>query len=295
MKKLISLLFLIGIILNGFAQEDSTVVQEISNIRKYTPSKLLKKGQWDIKWFNNFYSQTKSTFTEGKEPRANFLTSSFEIFTGVSENSRINVGVVIYVRSSTLSSTNNEQGWFSPIKFKNEDGVSRAGLTSIGPSISFQPFRNSGNFSIRSSFFIPLIDNEVENGVFLDKNSYIWENKFFYDYTFPNGKFQLFTELDTQLNLGDEDEGFANNSLGVPMSVFFSFFPTNNFTVFGEFQQYFLIDLGNEFSQDYTQLGIGIKFQVNKVLNLETSYTNFVRGTYTGLGETINFGVRTIF
>lgn len=278
----------------GFSQEDNEEKQ-ISNIKKYTPSKLLRNGQWDVKWFNNFYTETKNTFTDGEVPRSNFFTSSFEIFTGVSENSRINLGVVFNIKSSTMSSIDNEQGWFSPIKFENEDGVSRSGLTSIAPSISFQPIEHIGNFSIRSSFFIPLVDEETENGVFLDKNSFVWENKFFYDYTFPSGDFQIFTELDTQLNLGDKDKGYANNSLGLPMSAYLSYFPTNNFTLYLQAQQYFLIDLGNDFSQDYTQLGLGVKFQVSRVLNLETSYTNFVRGTYTGLGQTLNFGVRTIF
>lgn len=293
MRKIIvfSVIFIMSF--SGFSQE--TIENEKSNIQKYTPSKLLNKGQWDIKWFNNFYTQTESTFSESSIPRENFYTSTFEVYTGVSENSRINIGVVFNIRSSTLSSIDEEQGWFSPIKFKNEDGVSRAGLTNIAPSISFQPFKNVGNFSIRSLFFIPLIDNETENGVFLDKNSYTWENKFFYDYTFPSGKFQLFTELDTQFHFGDKEDGYANNSLGVPMSVFLSYFPVNNFTVYLQTQQFFLIDLGNDFSQDYTQLGLGFKYQVNKVLNLETSYTNFVRGTYTGLGQTLNFGVRTIF
>ena len=166
MKKATILLLILTITFSAFSQEEEPA-QETSNIKEYTPSKLLNKGQWDIKWFNNFYSQTESTFTNGKEPRANFYTSTFEIFTGLSENSRINIGLVFNIKSSTVSSFNDEQGWFSPLEFKNEDGVSRSGLTTIAPSISFQPFKNVANFSVRSSFFIPLVDNEVENGVFL--------------------------------------------------------------------------------------------------------------------------------
>ena len=40
-----------------FAQENQEPEQ--SNIQTYTPSKLLEKGKWDIKWFNNLYTQTK--------------------------------------------------------------------------------------------------------------------------------------------------------------------------------------------------------------------------------------------
>lgn len=268
-----------------------------SNIQTYTPSKLLKKDQVDFKWFNNFYSETKSTFVEGKQPRINFYTSTFEFFRGINENSRLNIGVVVNLKSNNIGG----QNWFSPLNLKQETGTSRVGISSIAPSISFQPFSEIGNFSIRSSIFIPIFSNEKERGVFLDKKSYVWENKIFYDYTFPSGDFQIFTSLDTQLNLGESYfenpeftsvGGFANNSLGLPASVFVSYFPNSNSTLFLQAQQYFLVDLGNDFSQEYTQLGIGAKYQITSKINIETSYTNFVRGTDTGLGETINFGLR---
>ena len=268
-----------------------------SNIQTYTPSKLLKKNQVDFKWFNNFYSETESTFAEGKQARINFYTSTFEFFKGISENSRLNVGLVVNVKSNTIGG----KSWFSPLEFKDQSGESRIGISSIAPSISFQPFASVGNLSIRSSLIIPLVSHEKENGVYLDKKSYIWENKIFYDYTFPSSNFQIFTSLDTQLNLGESYSenseatsvgGFANNSLGLPASVFLSYFPNAKSTVFVQTQQYFLIDLGNNFSQEYTQLGIGAKYQITSKINIETSYTNFVRGTDTGLGETINFGLR---
>lgn len=274
----------------------TTLVAQESNIKTYTPSKLLKNEQMDFKFFANFYSQNEKT-PEGIIPRENYFTTTLEVFRGISENSRINVGLVANIKSNNVG----DQNWFSPINFKNEDGVSRAGLTSIAPTISFQPFSQIGNLSIRSAIIIPLISHETENGVYLDKKSWVWENKIFYDYTFPSGNFQLFSELDTQLNLGKEDSydqnstsegGFANNSLGLPLSVFFSYFPTNNFTLYAQTQQYVLVDLGNEFSQEYTQVGFGMKFQITRKINIETSYTNFVRGSDTGLGETINFGLR---
>ena len=188
-KLLVIALFISGV---SYAQE--------SNIRTYTPSKLLRKGQVDVKWFNNFYSQTEDTF-RGEHERENYYTATFETFYGVSENSRFNVGLVFNVKSNNIGG----QSWFSPLNFKNEDGVSRAGLTSITPSISFQPIEHIGNFSIRTGVTIPLVDHETKEGVYLDKKSYIWETKFFYDYTFPSGDFQIFTELDTQFNFGEED------------------------------------------------------------------------------------------
>jgi len=59
-------LLLTGLLLTatiGYAQEDEDTQE--SNIQKYTPSKLIGKGQWDVKWFNNLYTQTKSANVDG--------------------------------------------------------------------------------------------------------------------------------------------------------------------------------------------------------------------------------------
>jgi hypothetical protein len=163
------------------------------------------------------------------------------------------------------------------------------------------------NFSIQSSFFIPLVDNEVEdivfdsqgnqlsNGVFLDQNGFIWQNRFFYDYTFPGDKFQLFTELNSELSFGDADKSFANNSLNLTPGVFFSYFPSSKFTVLALAQHSQRIDLGNDFEQDFTAMGGGLKYQLTNEVNVEALYTNFIRGNNTGLGETFNVGVRLVF
>lgn len=77
---------------NAFAQEDEDTDTESSsvqgsNIQTYTPSKLLDKGQWDIKFFNNLYTETEDLFgpneTKRTKPRETFFTSTLEIFTGI--------------------------------------------------------------------------------------------------------------------------------------------------------------------------------------------------------------------
>jgi hypothetical protein len=165
----------------------------------------------------------------------------------------------------------------------------------VAPSVKFVPFERRSNFSIQSSVFIPLVDTEVEEGVFLDQKGYIWQNRFFYDYTFAGDAFQLFTELNTELSLGDTNESFANNSLNLTPGVFFSYFPSSKFTVLALVQHSQRIDLGNDFAQDFTAIGGGAKFQLTDEVNLEALYTNFVRGNNTGLGETFNFGIRAVF
>ncbi|AIZ40556.1 MULTISPECIES: transporter family protein [Cellulophaga] len=271
----------------GFAQDE----EEKSNIQQYTPSKLIGKGQYDVKWFNNLYTQTESTFSEGKEPRQTFFTSSLEAYTGVGENKRWNVGAILEFRSNVI----NDRSALDVFKFDGEESSARSGLTSIAPSVKFVPFTAVSNFSIQSSFFIPLVDNETENGVFLDQKGYTWQNRFFYDYTFPGDKWQLFSELNSELHFGDKEESFANNSLSLTPGLFLSYFPSSKFTVLALAQHSQRLDLGNDFSQDFTAVGGGAKYQLTKALNLELLYTNFVRGSNTGLGETFNLGLRGIF
>jgi len=105
----------------------------------------------------------------------------------------------------------------------------------------------------------------------------------------------LFTELNTEFNFGKKEDSFANNSLGLTPGMFLSYFPSQTFTILALAQHSQRIDLGNNFSQNYTAIGGGAKFQINRILNIEALYTNFVRGNNTGLGETFNIGLRALF
>ncbi|MEM7483619.1 MAG: hypothetical protein AAF348_00280 [Bacteroidota bacterium] len=276
-------------IFNITAQDDGD--QGRSNIQEYTPSKLIGKGQWDLKWFNNLYTETEDTFS-GDIPRNTFFTSTLEAYTGIGENKRWNIGAIFEFRSNVIGGG----GALDVFEFSGEEGSARSGFTSIAPSVKFVPFASVSNFSIQSSFFIPLVDNETENGVFLDQNGFIWQNRFFYDHVFPGDKWQIFSEINSELNFGDELKSFANNSLRLTPGVFLSYFPSTKFTVLVLAQHSQLLDLGgNEFSQDFTAVGGGLKYQLTDALNIEGLYTNFVRGNDTGLGETFNIGLRAIF
>ena len=287
MKKTILSLTAILCFAYSFSQDDQTG----SVIQTLTPSKLIGKGQYDIKWFNNLYTQTKSTFSEGDEPRQTFFTSTLEAYTGIGNERRWNLGVILEFRSNVVS----DRDALEVFQFDGERGTARSGFTSFAPSVKFVPFAKVNNFSVQSSFFLPLVDNETENGVFLDQKGYIWQNRFFYDYTFPGNKFQLFTELNSELNFGKKEESFANNSLRLTPGLFFSYFPSSKFTVLALAQHSELIDLGNDFDQNFTALGGGAKYQLTKELNIEVLYTNFVDGANTGLGETFNLGLRAVF
>ncbi len=301
MKKTITLFVFISITLSGYSQEDTE--NQKSNIQEYTPSKLLKKGQWDIKFFNSLYTQTKSTDAGSNSftiPRETYFTNTTEIYTGVSENSRVNIGFIFQIRSNTFGGVNALD------VFKFEDNANaRSGLTTIAPSIRVQPFEDTPNFSFTSSVYLPVFKDKA-NAPYLDKRSVFWETKFFYDKTFGGGNWQIFYEADLGFNFGEKSsdadtnsnvtERFANNSLFLPLGVFLSYFPSTTTTVFVDAKQAFLIDLGNDFSQNYTSLGFGGKYQLTDVLNVEVSYDKFVRGhSFQGLGQTFSIGLRALF
>lgn len=306
MKKVIVLTLALVISFVGFSQDDDQTTG--SNIQTYTPSKLLNKGQWDIKFFNSLYTQTKATGSGTGQssdiPRQNFFTNTTEIYTGISDNSRINVGLIFQIRANTYGG----QDAFSVFSFENNGIDSRSGLTTIAPSIRVQPFASVPNFSFTSSLYLPVFKDEAVS-TYLDKRSTFWETKFFYDNTFGNGDWQIFAEADFGFNFGESSadaissgesvnigERFANNSLFLPVSTFLSYFPSPKSTLFINAQQAFLINLGNEFEQNYTQLGFGGKYQLTQTLNLEASYGKIVRGNnFQGLGSTFSFGVRALF
>lgn len=288
MKKTVALFLILFVSFSAFSQDDQ--VDTKSNIQTYTPSKLLNKGQWDIKWFNNLYTQTESTFSEGKEPRQTFFTSTVDVFTGFSDGNRFNVGLLLEFRSNVV----NDRKALDVFKFDGDANSARSGFTSFAPAIRFNPLKNLSNFTIQSAFFIPLVDNETENGVFLDQKGFIFQNRFFYDLNLSD-HWQLFTELNAEYNFGKKDDSFANNSLSLTPGVFLSYFPSDKFTVLALVQHSQRIDTGNDFAQDFTAVGGGAKFQISKVLNLETLYTNFVRGNNIGLGETFNIGLRALY
>lgn len=288
-----------GLLLSTFnlvSQEQDDSIQG-SNIQNLTPSKLIAKGQWDIKLFNNLYTQNESTFASEDGIRQNFFTSTLEAFTGVSDTKRVNLGAIVEYRAN---------GRDFVLQNGTTERRTTSGVTSIAPAIKVVPFKKVGNFSILSAFSIPLVSQEVDdNGVFLDQDGFTWQNRFFYDYTFPGKKWQIFSEINSEYNFGKDaernangitvDGSFANNSLRVTPGIFLSYFPSSKFTILGLAQHTELIDLGNEFSQNFMALGGGVKYQLTKELNIEGLYTNFVRGRDTGLGETFNIGLRAVF
>jgi hypothetical protein len=285
-----------------------------SVIQNLTPSKLIGKGQVDIKWFNNVFTSTRQVDGNGDVQdvdRINFFTSTLEAFFGVGNNKRVAIGGILEFRSNTIGG----RGIGDVFAFDGERGSARSGLTNVAPSIKWVPFENVGNFSLQSSLFIPTFGSESEDGdaltgtspVFLDQDGFTWQNRFFYDLPLGTSKeWQLFFDLNTEYNFGAEQvsdnngntiEGsFANDSLRFIPGAFISYFPSPKFTIQGLVQHFQLVALteGN-FEQDQTAAGLGVKYQLTDALNIEGLYTNFFRGSeFTNTGETFNIGLRYV-
>ena len=297
MKKIFTLTLAALFTIGAFAQDDTDEDQG-SVIQNLTPSKLIGKGQVDIKWFNNLFTQTRQL--DANEDvvdidRQNFFTSTLDVFFGVSENRRVSVGAILEFRSNAIGG----RGALDVFSFDGERGTARSGLTNIAPSVKFVPFASVSNFSVQSSLFISLIGDETDaSGVFLDQDGFTLQNRFFYDLPIGGSKeWQLFFDLNTELNFGDEDDSFANNSLRLIPGAFLSYFPTSKFTAQVFVQHFQLIALSdNGFEQDLTAVGTGVKYQLTDKLNIEGLWSYFARGggAFTGLGESYNIGLRYV-
>lgn len=311
MKKITLLIVLVfSMAFSGYAQEEEEKDKNQDSdqdagsvIQNLTPSKLIKKGQVDVKFFNNLFTQTRQANGSGDvstDARQNFFTSTLDAFIGVTENRRVNLGVVLEFRSNTIGG----RGAFDVFSFDGEAGTARSGFTSIAPSIKFVPFKNVGNFSIQTTFVIPLIESEFDDGVFFDQDGFVFQNRFFYDLPLGSTKeWQLFFDLNTEYNFGDDlsfgpdgrsDGSFANDSLRLTPGIFLSYFPSSKFTIQTFVQHFQLIDLGNDFEQDLSAVGAGAKYQLTKRLNIEVLSSYFVRGNDSGLGESYNIGLRYV-
>ncbi len=266
---------------NGEAGDPS-----VSNIIAFTPSVLLKKGQWEIKNFNNVYSQT--SFDNGGETqeldeRQTFYTGIFQITYGSSKNARFNIGLDININHVS----------YQPINGANSESFTRTAIGSIGPRIKVSPLKNVPTFSVQSSLLIP-VAKDLESPRFLAHDRVTWWTQFFYDKTINN--FQIFVEADLLLRFRQEA-----TFLRTPVSLFLSYFPSQKVTFYTTIQHSPRFEELPEGSDSrfartawFNQAGLGVKYQISPQLNIEALVTDFFGSRNDGLGKTYNIGFRFI-
>ncbi len=258
-----------------------------TNAARYIVSSTIPKGTFEIKLFNNLYSQR--TGSEGNlTDRSTFLTSTQSVLFGLTD--RLNVGLFSRYRRVA-----NEALPVSPLHvFSGGDsGSFRQGLTGLGPQIRFAPVPKWQNFSIQSAFLFAIGDDLSGSATqpFIEWDGPIWITQIFND--FPIGdRFSLFTEVAVWWeDIGSEANGHINR-LSTPATAIFSFNANRKtiFYVLGSYSPFWQ----EEFDYFY-QGGFGAKYQFTPNLELELLYTDFTNQFLQNSGgqaATYNLGFR---
>ncbi len=284
------ILLLLAFTVVTFAQEED---EEIF-LQSYTPSVLFHKGEFELKIFNNLYTQT-SFFDDGANKietgnRNNYFTGIFSFLYGI--NSSLNIGLEFWLKAAS-----NKPAESSPFEIFNfeQSNNARTVLSHIGPKIKFLPFSGTKSFldevSLQTTLFIPVASNlEGSAGSpFVEFDSFVWLNQFFYDNRL-NDDFSLFLEFDTWVRINKEFNG--SNYYDFPLKAFLSYYPSEKLTLYAmhEISTRFYRG-GNSY---YFHLGGGLKYQLFDFLELEALATTFYLGKNSGAGNTLNIGFRFI-
>lgn len=280
------------------------------NQLRYIPSKLYQKGEYEIHFYNNYYSQKdKLSGSETFNSRTNFFSTFGQFLYGISP--RLNIGLELKFRSVNqndrmLSST------FNALQFKNEGfleddigriGYSRIGLTAIAPRIKYQPFRDLVNISFQHTIYIPVgsnLEGSDETG-WIDWSKPSFYTQMFYDETLGE-HFGFFAELGLLFeNIGG---AFLRQSAGyyqiaTPINFIINYFVDDISTL------YLLINAsprwGFQVNQDlasnnnsipYSQYGVGYKLFLSSKIQLEFLYSRFYSNIPGRSANTFNLGFR---
>ncbi|MEO1652812.1 MAG: DUF547 domain-containing protein, partial [Bacteroidota bacterium] len=271
-----------------------------SNLQVFTPSALFRKGQFEINFFNNLYTQTEVRDASGDavnlSQRQTFINTMLQFTYGVSKSARVNVGFDVFLNSASVDNSGGSafNHFFGDVDFRETT------ISYIAPRVKFIPFKKFPRVSVQTSFIIPVAqDLENRNGRFVAHDRYTFLTQFFSDFNL-GPKWQVFIEEAIFYRIRRNSEQ-QNNFVRFFLSGFLSYFPTSKTTVFGFAQyapRYERLDNGFDsqfgLSQWFTQVGIGGKYQVSPKLGLELSYGNFIASRNDGAGAVLNFGIRFI-
>ncbi len=277
------------------------------DLQSYTPSALLRKGQWEFKNFNNIYTQTSIIANNGISTqktgiRETWFSSINQFLYGINQN--INVGFDVWVKSVRIEN-NPGESFINVFKFENIPG-SRTAITGVGPKLKISPIKQWDGFSMQTTFLFPL-EKDLEGRspdaeksfLFLEHDRYLWLTQFFYDKSIGS-EFQLFLQFSPWVSFV-RNSYRENHALETPTSIFGSYFPNSKTTLYLMTEYWPTHYDSNEqkfspFNSFFVQSGVGGKYLIIPgFMELEVLYTNFWLGsTGSGAGQTFNFGIRLI-
>ena len=262
-----------------------------ANSARYIVSAAIPQGTYEVKVFNNLYSQR--TVANGElSDRSTFFTTSISAIHGFTN--RFNAGVEIRYRRVLNEALPSSA--FEVFQSGHGGTVFRQGITALGPRIRFAPIPKWQNFSIQSTLSFPIGKNlaGTSEQPYIDWNGISFNTQLFNDKAIGN-HFSLFTELDFFIeDLGPVSANHANR-FSTPVTAIISYFPNTKTTIYGlsGFSPFW------QSTFDYfVQAGIGTKYQFTPNFELEFLYTKFSNKFLTqsgGKAETINFGIRSNF
>lgn len=272
-----------------------------NNASRYVVSSTIPVGSYEIKVFNNLYTQKTGSDGELLD-RSSFFTTTLTALYGL--NNRLNIGINTRwrkVRNHALPSS--AFGVFG----SDGNGSSRSGLTGFGPMIRWAAIPSWENFSIQSSYTFAIGEELTGSATqpFIDWNGGVWNTQFFND--FPIGdNFSLFTEIDflwEDIGLNNEEDGvFFNNKTTTPITAILSYNPNRKSTLYilsGYAPSWsFTNDQGESglnISDYFYQGGIGGKYQFTPNFEIELLYSDFTTKFLhdsDGQAATYNIGIR---
>lgn len=276
---------------------------------RYYATNLYEKGEFEIQFFNNYYTQRETgELSENNFGRYNFFNSFLNATIGL--NSTFNISLSLKFRSVSQNLTNNEGLW-DALNFRNDgfiynqnaelEGYTRFGLAALYPGIKYNPFKDHPNISFYHAVHIPLgyeLEGNDDFG-FLDWENITIHSNMYYTKDISHDQV-LFLDVGLLFeNVGtfwfNGDTGFSQ--IGAPVTLIYSFFPNYTFSYYGliNLAPRVAINFGdsNEVKlAPFGQIGGGVKYFLSEKLEAELLYTFFYDGVQNRRAHTFNLGFR---
>ncbi len=258
-------------------------------LQNFTPSTMLRRGEMEIKLFNNLYTQTAYFDDNGTRRqqggRSTYFTGIVYVLAGVSP--RINAGADVYFKS-----VRNDAAGSSPLSvFRFGSGPNaRTAVAIIAPKIKFVPFPALTRLAVQMQLLIPVasdLQGMQGNRPFLEYDDVQWWTQFFYDHRF-SPEVYLYLENGVYIRFDRTDP-----ALLTPVKAIVNYLPTHRWTTYVQAELAPTWD-GFGWSNYYSQVGAGVKFFLRPNLELESLVTVFPFGKNGGAGQTYNFGIRWV-
>jgi len=266
-----------------------------ANSFRYVTSATIPKGQIELKFFNNLFTQRIAESEESNEliERNTFNTVDISALYGVTP--RFNAGIdILYVRTLNSGIPSDGLDVFGGLDRPN----GRQAIAGIGPRIRWAPIPEWSGFSLQSTLSFPIgnnlegffdPDDASNNQPFIEWDQPTFWTQFFYDQSIGT-QFSFFAEIDFLWeDIGDIDK------ITTPTTVILSYFPHKKVTFYG------LVGYSPQLRSDFDgfdyfhQAGLGTKLQVTRRFEIELLYTRFRTrfvNSRNGNAGTYNLGLR---